>query len=54
MPVSDGNTDHDMLHINNALQGPAGAAGALVHRRQHGAGMNSSVRRRRGENKETQ
>lgn len=54
MPVSDGNTYDDMLHINNALQGPAGAAGALVHRRQHGAGMNSSVRRRGRIKKETQ
>ena len=51
--MSDGNTDDDMLHISNVPWGLAGAARALVHGRQRGAGMNGSVTRREGEERDT-
>lgn len=45
--MSDGKTNDDMLHINNVLEGLARTTCGLIHRRQRGAGMNSSVMRRR-------
>lgn len=49
--VSDGYADDDVLYINNAPRGLTGAAGGLVHRRQHWARTNNSVWDRQVENK---